>query len=456
MSLTTTSNKVQYNGNGVAINFGYAFRIDLITDVVVVYTNTSTVDTILTTAEFDINGLGDDSGGIVTYPKGGIGTKLQVGELITITRSVPITQTTDITNQTSFLAEVVEDSIDKRTMVEQQLNELISRCFVMPVGSTLDPADLFIQIQAYVTLAGASAAAALISENNAAQSVLDCQAEVVLAHNEALAAAASALAAAASALSISSLVETADTKHTTRGTLSTGWIWASGKTIGAVGSNSTERENADTEDLFTIYFDDYTDTELPILTSAGGATTRVAQTNAATAWAANCQMSVPDLRGRSLVGRDDMGGAAASRITVGESLIVGSTLGASGGVETHLLAGLESGSAVHSHGNTIVFANPAITGSIGSALGNVDAPLDNNVGAQLGNGVAANIYSCGDLTGVVTSGIRWALAHTHTSSSLIATQGTKSGGVTDNTVVAATNKHQNTQPSYICNIMIKL
>ncbi len=62
--------------------------------------------------------------------------------------------------------------------------------------------------------------------------------------------------------------------------------------------------------------------------------------------------NVPDLRGRSLFGRDNMGGAAANRLTAGVSGVAGATLGASGGDQatqdhTHTLNDPQ-----HTHGLT--------------------------------------------------------------------------------------------------------
>ena len=50
---------------------------------------------------------------------------------------------------------------------------------------------------------------------------------------------------------------------------------------------------------------------------------------------------VPDLRGRAVFGKDDMGGTPASRVTSGVSVITGTTLGAVGGTE-----------ALHTHTHT--------------------------------------------------------------------------------------------------------
>lgn len=55
--------------------------------------------------------------------------------------------------------------------------------------------------------------------------------------------------------------------------------------------------------------------------------------------------NLPDLRGRVVAGKDNMGGTAASRLT---SPVAGSTLGASGGAQSHTLSATEMPS--HTHG----------------------------------------------------------------------------------------------------------
>lgn len=75
----------------------------------------------------------------------------------------------------------------------------------------------------------------------------------------------------------------------------TGWVAGDGSTIGNVGSGAT-RANVDTLALFTAWWNAYTNTQLPILTSAGGASTRGA--SAAADWAALKRLTVFDVRGR--------------------------------------------------------------------------------------------------------------------------------------------------------------
>jgi hypothetical protein len=61
--------------------------------------------------------------------------------------------------------------------------------------------------------------------------------------------------------------------------------------------------------------------------------------------------NLPDLRGRSLFGKDDMGGSAANRVTNAGSSITGTTLGASGGAQNVTLTLSQIPS--HQHSGTI-------------------------------------------------------------------------------------------------------
>lgn len=121
-------------------------------------------------------------------------------------------------------------------------------------------------------------------------------------------------------------------------TLPTGWLYASGGTIGNSSSNATSRANADTETLFKSLY--ASDSNLILYTSAG---VPVARTTANADWSNNRALALPDYRGRALFGKDDMGGTAANRVTSAVSGINGASLGASGGDQRQ---------QQHSHGVT--------------------------------------------------------------------------------------------------------
>lgn len=113
-------------------------------------------------------------------------------------------------------------------------------------------------------------------------------------------------------------------------TAPTGWVLASGRTIGNASSAATERANADTSLLFTFLWTNLSNTVCPVSSGRG--------VSAAADYAANKTITLPDLRGRAFFGLDDLGGTAASRVTTAGSSVDGTTLGASGGTQNQTLA----------------------------------------------------------------------------------------------------------------------
>lgn len=73
-----------------------------------------------------------------------------------------------------------------------------------------------------------------------------------------------------------------------------GWLALNGQTIGSAASGA-DRANADTEALFTLFWNDYDNTALPILDSSGSPTTRGA--SAAADFAANKRLPIFNAEG---------------------------------------------------------------------------------------------------------------------------------------------------------------
>lgn len=111
--------------------------------------------------------------------------------------------------------------------------------------------------------------------------------------------------------------------------------------------------------------------------------------------------NVPDKRGRTSVGKDDMGGVAANRITVGVSGIAGTTLGAAGGnqaqqTHTHSVTDPTHTHTVtdptHHHTETFnpnAFGNTAGPGAAGTATGGPTDSALNTKDAATGVTIAA-------------------------------------------------------------------
>lgn len=130
-----------------------------------------------------------------------------------------------------------------------------------------------------------------------------------------------------------------------------GWVRANGRTIGSSTSGATERANADTQALFQYLWS--ADPNL-IVSSGRGA-------SSAADWAANKTIALPDFRGRTIAGLDDMGNAAAGRLTA-------TYFGSSGGCSSAAATTLGVGCGGESASFTLLNSNlPPYTpsGSIG-------------------------------------------------------------------------------------------
>lgn len=165
---------------------------------------------------------------------------------------------------------------------------------------------------------------------------------------------------------------TGDAKLTFKIVPDSGWLMLDDGTFGSASSGSSNSNNIANLALFTLFFNaPFTDANVPILTSGGGATTRAAQVSASAAWAANCRMSLPKTLGRAM-GIAGSGSGLTARV-----------LGQTFGEENHALTSGENGP--HDHGGITGNDTPAHvhqTGSIAITPGGAGPAL-----AQGGSGV---------------------------------------------------------------------
>lgn len=105
---------------------------------------------------------------------------------------------------------------------------------------------------------------------------------------------------------------------------------------------------------------------------------------------------LPDLRGRAILGKDDMGGSSANRLTNQTGGIDGDTLGATGGTETHALTaaqgpahthtGTTDSDGAHTHTTTLRHTAGAGGSSFNSyhtdAINGSNAPITSSDGAH--------------------------------------------------------------------------
>lgn len=137
MTVSSATSKTIGAGNGATTNWPFVWKVLSASDLEVTYTDASGVETLLTTADYAVSlnpNQNTSPGGSIVYPLAG--SAIVTGTKLTVRRVLQLTQLTDLKNQGGYYPEVVEIALDRRTMVEQQINELLGRALVAPVSDT--------------------------------------------------------------------------------------------------------------------------------------------------------------------------------------------------------------------------------------------------------------------------------------------------------------------------------
>ena len=133
MTVSSTTTKNSYSGNGSTTVFAYAFKIFAEADLkVIVRSSTGTETTKTLNADYTVSGVGVTSGGNVTF-----GSAPASGETVLIRREAALTQTTDYTANDPFPAEDHENALDKLTFHTQQQQEELDRSIKLSRTNTM-------------------------------------------------------------------------------------------------------------------------------------------------------------------------------------------------------------------------------------------------------------------------------------------------------------------------------
>lgn len=141
MTVSSTTTKVSYSGDGTTSAFAYSFKIFNDSDLVVIVRTDSTGAEVTKTLNTDylVSNAGESDGGTVTFKfdTGDSGDsnydttdrRPQSGETVLLKRVMTLTQNTDYTPNDSFPAAAHEEALDKLTFIQQQQQEEIDRSF---------------------------------------------------------------------------------------------------------------------------------------------------------------------------------------------------------------------------------------------------------------------------------------------------------------------------------------
>ena len=123
MTVSSSTSKVSFSGNGSLTTFAYSFKIfdqDDLTVILRAADGTETVQTI--TTHYTVTGVGSASGGNVVF-----GTAPASGVTVVILREQPLTQGLDLVANDPFPAESLEEALDKLVFMTQKHEEELSR-----------------------------------------------------------------------------------------------------------------------------------------------------------------------------------------------------------------------------------------------------------------------------------------------------------------------------------------
>ena len=135
MTISSTTVRNSYSGDGSTTTFSYTFKIFQDSDIQVIIRSANGTETTKTiTTHYTVTGAGNSGGGSVIFTSGNIPTSTQT---VVLRRNIPQTQAIDYIANDPFPAESHEEGLDRATMAIQQLQEEVTRSLKLSKTNTM-------------------------------------------------------------------------------------------------------------------------------------------------------------------------------------------------------------------------------------------------------------------------------------------------------------------------------
>ena len=135
MTISTTTIKNSYSGNGSTTAFNYTFKISAESEMEVIIRSAAGTETVKSlTTHYTISGVGNAGGGAVTFQSAHIPVS---GETVILRRETAQTQAMDLIDNDPMSAETIETAHDKAIAITQELQEQIDRSIKLSRTNTM-------------------------------------------------------------------------------------------------------------------------------------------------------------------------------------------------------------------------------------------------------------------------------------------------------------------------------
>ena len=133
MTISSTTVRNSYSGNGSTTVFAYTFKILDDDEIqVIIRSSTGTETTKTKTTHYTVSGVGSSGGGNITFL-----TAPVTGETVVLKRNTTRTQETDYVANDPFPANSHEEALDRVTMIAQEIQEELGRAIKLSKTNTM-------------------------------------------------------------------------------------------------------------------------------------------------------------------------------------------------------------------------------------------------------------------------------------------------------------------------------